>query len=170
MGKWVDKRGPVEADTIYVNGTLACTDTAVTLPEITFMTADLNAMGEMSIPLINAIEDMEATITKIGVDKNMTLLTAPGKKNLEVRWVHDRIKSDGTIGAEGCKAFMSVSPVTLHPGASIELGSATEAEITYKVFRYNLFVNGEEILLVDRLAHTIKVNGTDYSKTYDSLL
>lgn len=170
MGKWVNKRGPIEANTIYAEGTLVATDTTVTLPEITFMTADVQAMGEMSIPLSNAIEDMEMSITKIGVDKNMTKLTSPGKKSIEVRWVQDLIKSDGTVSAEGCKAFLSVSPVTLHPGASLEVGSATENELTYKVFRYKLVVDGEEILLVDRLAHTLKVNGKDYSKKYDSLL
>lgn len=170
MGKWVDKRGPVEADTIYVGGSLVATDSTVTLPEITFMTADVQAMGSMSIPLSNAIEDMEMSITKIGVDKNMTKLTAPGKKSIEVRWVQDVIKSDGTVNGEGCKAFLSVSPVTLHPGASLEIGSASENELTYKVFRYKLVVNGEEVLLVDRLAHTLKVNGKDYSKKYDSLL
>ncbi len=170
MGKWVDKRGAVEANTIYVNGALVATDTTVQLPEITFMTADFNSMGEMSIPLINAIEDMEATITKIGVDDNMTKLTAPGKKDLEIRWVQDRIQSDASIIPEGCKAHLIASPVTLHPGASLELGSATENEITYKVFRYNLFVNNQEVLLVDRIAHVLKVNGVDYSTSYDSLL
>ena len=170
MGKWVNKRGPVESDTVYCEGALVAQDTTVTLPEVTFMTADIQAMGEMSIPLSNAIEDMEMTITKIGVDKNMTRLTAPGKKSVEIRWVQDLIKSDGSVSAEGCKAFLSVSPVTLHPGASLEIGSASENEITYKVFRYRLVVNGEEILLVDRLAHKLKVNGKDYSKKYDSLL
>ncbi len=170
MGKWVNKRGPIEANTVYANGSLVATDTTVTLPEVTFMTADVKAMGEMSIPLNNAIEDMEMTITKIGVDKNMTKLTSPGKKSVEVRWVQDVIKSDGTTKNEGCKAFLNVAPVTLHPGASIELGSASENDLTFKVFRYRLVVDGEEILLVDRLAHIIKVNGVDYSRKYDSLL
>lgn len=170
MGKWVDKSGPVEADTIYVEGMLAAVDTNVTLPEISFMTADIQAMGEMSIPLSNAIEDMEMSITKVGVDKNMTRLTAPGKKNIEIRWVQDLIKSDGTVRPQGCKAFLSVSPVTLHPGASLEIGSSSDNDLTFKVFRYKLVVDGEEILLVDRLAHVLKVNGMDYSRKYDALL
>lgn len=170
MSKWVNKRGPIEADTIYVNKKLAATDTNVTLPEVTFLTADINAMGTMSIPLLNAIDDMETTISKSGIDKHMTVLTAPGKKQIEVRWVQDRIKSDATVEAEGCKAFMTVSPVTLHPGASLEIGSASENDLTFKVFRYRLVVNGEEILLVDRLAHKLKVNGKDYSKKYDKML
>lgn len=170
MGKWVDKRGPIEADTIYVENKLVASDMSVTLPEVTFMTADVQAMGEMSIPLTNAIEDMEMSITKIGVDKNMTKLTAPGKKSIEIRWVQDIIKSDGTVKPEGCKAFLTVSPVTLAPGASLEIGSASENDLTFKVFRYKLVVGGEEVLLVDRLAHKIKVNGKEYSKKYDSLL
>lgn len=170
MSKWVDKRGPIEANTLYVNGRLVASDTNVTLPEITFMTADVNAMGTMSIPLNNAIEDMEFSINKVGVDKNMTVLTAPGKKTIEVRWVQDVIKPDGTTKAEGCKAFINCAPITLHPGASLEIGSSTENDLTYKVTRYKLVVGGEEILVVDRLAHTLKVNGVDYSRQYDSLL
>mgnify|MGYP006344231671 CR=1 FL=1 len=170
MGKWVDKRGPIEADTIYANDKLCAQDASVTLPEVTFLTADINAMGTMSIPLMTAIDDMEMTITKVGVDKNMTILTSPGKKRVEVRWVQDKIKSDATISGEGCKAFLTVSPVTLHPGASIEIGSASENDLTYKVFRYKLVVGGKTILLVDRLAHKLVVNGKDYSKTFDSLL
>lgn len=170
MSKWVNKRGPIEADTIYVNKKLTATDTNVTLPEVTFLTADINAMGTMSIPLMNAIDDMEMTISKSGIDKKMTTLTAPGKKQIEVRWVQDRIKSDANVEAEGCKAFLTVSPVTLHPGASLEIGSASENDLTFKVFRYRLVVNGEEILLVDRLSHKLKVNGKDYSKKYDKML
>ena len=170
MSKWVNKRGPIEADTMYVNKKLVATDTNINLPEVTFLTADINAMGTMSIPLLNAIDDMETTISKSGIDKHMTTLTAPGKKQIEVRWVQDRIKSDATVEAEGCKAFMTVSPVTLHPGASLEIGSASENDLTFKVFRYRLVVNGEEILLVDRLAHKLKVNGKDYSKKYDKML
>lgn len=170
MSKWVNKRGPIEANTIYSDGVLVATDTTVTLPEVTFMTADVKAMGDMSIPLSNAIEDMEMTITKVGVDKNMTRLTAPGKKAVEIRWVQDLIKSDGTTAKEGCKAFLNAAPVTLAPGASLEIGSASEGDLTYKVFRYRVVVDGEEILLVDRLAHIVRVNGRDYSRDYDRLL
>ncbi len=170
MSKWVNKRGPIEADTIYASKKLVATDTNVTLPEATFLTADINAMGTMSIPLMNALDDMEMTISKSGIDKNMTALTAPGKKDIEVRWVQDRIKSDASVEAEGCKAFLKVAPVTLHPGASLEIGSASENDLTFKVFRYRLVVNGEEVLLIDRLAHVLKVNGRDYSKKYDKML
>ena len=121
-------------------------------------------------PLMNALDDMEMTISKSGIDKNMTALTTPGKKDIEVRWVQDRIKSDASVEAEGCKAFLKVAPVTLHPGASLEIGSASENDLTFKVFRYRLVVNGEEVLLIDRLAHVLKVNGKDYSKKYDKML
>ena len=43
--------GPVVADTIYSDGKLVARDVSVTLPEITPMTADLQAMGTFSIPI-----------------------------------------------------------------------------------------------------------------------
>lgn len=169
MSKWVDKRGPIEASTLYSDGVLAACDVTMNLPAAEFMTAEVKAMGTMDIPL-DALENMEMTITKIGIDKNSTRLTSPGKKNLEARWVQDVIKSDGSTTKEGCKAFLVALPVTLMPEGALEIGSTSEGEIKYTITRYRLVVNGEEILLVDRLAHIIRVNGKDYSRSYDRLL
>jgi len=170
MSKWIDKRGPVEASTTYVDGELVGTDMTFTLPEITFATADIQAMGTMSIPLFSMIEDMETTITKVGEDANMGKLQAPKMKTIEHRWVRDVVKSDGSIEKEGCKVFFKCVPKNLQPGNSIELGSASEGDLTYGVFRERLVINGEEVLLVDRLSRKIKINGTDYSSDLDSLL
>ena len=42
--------------------------------------------------------------------------------------------------------------------------------ITFAVTRMKLVVAGEEILLVDRLAHILKVNGKDYYKKFNKYL
>ena len=48
MGKWVDIKGPVVADTVYSDNMLVAKDTSFTLPGIEFLTADVQAMGTAS--------------------------------------------------------------------------------------------------------------------------
>lgn len=45
MGKWLDIKGPVVADTVYADNTLVAKDVAFTLPGLEFMTADVMAMA-----------------------------------------------------------------------------------------------------------------------------
>lgn len=170
MGKFVTKRGSIEANASYCDKVLVANDCTITLPEVTFVTADIAAMGTASLPLMGLLEDMETSITKVGIDRNMTVLTAPGAHDLEHRWVQDVIQPDGSVKPEGCKAFLRVMSKTLAPGASLELGSASENDLSFAVTRYKLVVNGEELLLVDRFAHILRVNGKDYLSEYDNYL
>ena len=68
MGQWLDIKGPVVADTVYSGGVLVAKDVTFTLPGIEFLTADVQAMGNLTVPLIGLLENMELAITKIGVD------------------------------------------------------------------------------------------------------
>ncbi|MDE7425576.1 MAG: phage major tail tube protein [Lachnospiraceae bacterium] len=170
MGKAVAKRGTIEAITVYCKDELVARDCTVTLPEAVYQTADIKAMGTISLPLLSCLDDMETTITKEGIDKNLTKLTSPGAKNIEYRWVHDVIHTNGKVDQEGCKAFLRVMPKTLIPGASLETGSVTENDVAFAVTRYRLVVNGEELLLIDRFASIIKVNGVDVSSNFDKYL
>lgn len=170
MGKAVAKRGTIEGITVYCKDELVARDCTVTLPEAVYQTADIKAMGTVSMPLSSWLDDMETTITKEGIDKNLTKLTSPGTKNIEYRWIHDVIKTDGTVVQEGCKAFLRVMPKTLIPGASLEVGSVAENDIAFTVTRYRLVVNGEELLLIDRFGAIIRVNGVDVSSNFDKYL
>lgn len=169
MGKWLDIKGPVVADTVYANNELVAKDVAFTLPGIEFMTADVQAMGNMSVPLIGLLENMELTVTKIGVDKGLSRMNRLEKQNFEFRWVQNVVKSDGSTGTEGCKAFLRTLPGSF-PETGVEVGSATEAENSYNVTRMQIYANGEEILLVDRLAQILRINGKDYMSTINNLL
>lgn len=174
MGKFVKITGPIEASTIYSgsgqNKTLVACDANVTLPEVAPVTADVNGiMGTGSIPLAGVIEDMEMTITKVGVDRNLALLTKPGMHEVEVRWVQDEIDANGNTSKVGCKAFMNVLAKTLMPGASLEVGASSENDTTFEVTRYRLLINNEEVFLIDRFSKILKVLGVDYADM-DSML
>ena len=68
---WLDLKGPILADTVYINGVLVAKDVTITLPAVTHVTADYKAMGTYTAPMTGQIEGMEAAITKIGIDKGL---------------------------------------------------------------------------------------------------
>ena len=169
MGKWVDIKGPVVADTVYSDNMLVAKDTSFTLPGIEFLTADVQAMGTMTVPLIGLLENMELTVTKIGVDNGLSRLNRLEKQNLEFRWVQSVISSDGSQSTEGCKAFVRTLPSNI-PEIGVEVGNATEIEATYNVTRLQIYSNSVEALCVDRLNQILRVNGKDYYQSIDNLL
>lgn len=169
MPKWLDIKGPVVANTVYADNQLVAKDVSFTLPGISFLTADVKAMGDMTVPLVGLLENMELAITKVGLDKGLSRLNRLQKQNLEFRWVQNVVQSDGSTKSEGCKAFVRTMPGNL-PEIGVEVGSSTEPENTFNVTRMQIYVGGEEYLLVDRLSSKLKVAGKDYMSTINNLL
>lgn len=164
-----DIKSAVIADSVYADKVLVARDVSFTLPGIEFQTADVQAMGTMSVPMIGLLENMELSITKIGMDKGLSRMNRLEKQNFEFRWVQDVVKSDGSIKTEGCKAFVRTMPGSI-PEMGVEVGSATEHENTYNVTRIQIYANGEEILLVDRLSQILRIDGKDYMAKIRNLL
>lgn len=169
MANWLDIKGPVVADTVYVDNVLVAKDTAFTLPGIAFLTADVQAMGNMSVPLIGLLENMELAITKIGIDNGLSRMNKLNKQNFEFRWVQNVVKSDGSTTVEGCKAFVRTMPGAF-PETGVEVGSAPEHENTYNVTRMQIYANGDEVVCVDRLSQILRINGVDYMGQITNLL
>ena len=143
MSLWLDLKGPILADTVYIDGKLVAKDVTITLPAVTPVTADFEAMGTYTAPMTGQIEAMEAAITKIGIDLGLRDLVKFESKTIEVRWAQDVKSSDGSTKTEGCKAFLRSVPKTI-PGLSVDPGNPSENEITLAVSRYHLFVAGTE--------------------------
>ena len=161
--------GPVVADTAYCENKLVARDVSVTLPEVTPVTADLPAMGTMSLPIWSLLENMETALTKIGTDMGLAQLIKPDMKPLEFRWAQTVTDANGVTKNVGCKAFIKGIPNKI-PSIGVEIGSATENEVTIMTTRYGLFVDGKEMWLIDRLSGICRINGTDYAKGINSLL
>ena len=161
--------GPVVADTVYCDNNLVARDVSATLPEVTPATTDLPIMGTLTLPIWQLIENMEAAITKVGVDLGLISLIKPDMKPLEYRWVQTVTDANGVTKNVGCKAFLRGVPNKI-PGIGLEVGSASEGEVTFSVTRYNLFVDGKEMFLVDRLAGIVRIDGKDYAGELGSML
>lgn len=166
---FVPINGPVVADTAYVDNKLVAKDVSATLPEVTATTADVQAMGTLSLPVWQLIENMETAITKIGVDLGFASLIKPDMKSIELRWVQTVTDANGKTKNVGCKAFIKGIPNKI-PGVGLEVGSAVECEVTLTTTRYRLVVDGKEICLVDKLSGICKIHGKDYAGGINSLL
>ena len=166
---FVPINGPVIADTVYVDNKLVARDVSATLPEVTATTADVQAMGTLSLPIWQLIEHMETAITKIGVDLGFASLIKPDMKAIELRWVQTVTDSNGKTKNVGCKAFIKGIPNKI-PGIGLEVGATIEGEVTLATTRYKLVVDGKEICLIDKLAGICKINGKDYAGGIKSLL
>lgn len=160
--KFVNICGPIVGTTAYSEGQLVARDASINLPEITPMTADLQAMGTLTMPIWSLIEHMEASITKIGIDLGLRSLIKPDMKPLEFRFVQTVTDANGTTRNVGCKAFMKGIPNKI-PGVGLEVGSASEGEATIGLTRYQLFVDGVEMWCIDRLAGIVRIGGKDYA-------
>lgn len=169
MSAFVNICGPVVATTVYCDNKLVARDATITLPEVAPMTADLAAMGTLTIPIWQLLEHMEATINKIGVDEGLRALIKPDMKPLEFRWVQTVTDANGVTKNVGCKAFIRGIPAKI-PGIGAEVATPSEGEIPIATTRYALFVDGKEMFLIDRLAGIVRIDGKDYAGSIGSLL
>lgn len=161
--------GPVVADTVYCDSKLVARDVTVSLPEVVPKTAELPVMGTLTLPIWQLIENMEATITKIGVDEGLKALIKPDMKPLEYRWGQTVTDASGITKTVGCKAFLRGVPNKI-PSIGLEVGAASESEVAFSLTRYNLFVDGKEMFLIDRLAGIVRIDGKDYAGDLKSIL
>lgn len=164
-----DIKSAIVADTVYCNNKLVAKDVEFTLPGIEFATADVQAMGTMSVPILGQLNNMQLTIKKIGFDEGFSKINKLESQDFEFRWVQTKIKSDGAAAEEGCKAFVKTLPAAV-PDQAIAPGSATELESTLTVTRSQLYVDGKEVYCIDRLNNVLRMDGKDYYEKYRSML
>lgn len=169
VAKDIVRTGPVVGATTYVNDKLIERDYGFTLPNVAFMTAAINAHGEMNVPIPQLLEDMEHSLTKVGADEGLAALSVGEPIDIEHRWVYLKINANGSTKNVGCKAFLHCLPKGV-PELEITPGEITEAEATFTVLRYRLVVDGKEIVLIDRIANICKINGKDYAVDIEAML
>ena len=126
---WLDLKGPILADTVYIGGTLVAKDVTIALPAVTPVTADFKAMGTYTAPILGQIEAMEASITKIGIDLGLRNMMKLESKTIEIRWAQDVKQADGPSKTEGCKAFLRCVSKGI-PGLPVDPGNHSENEAT----------------------------------------
>lgn len=156
--------------TVYnENNQQTAKDVNITLPAVTFQTAEFQALGTVEVPIPQLIDAMEATITHIGEDAGFLKSLTPGSRKIEARWARSVIDENGNAKTVGCRAAMTVMSKGI-PEIGVTVGETTECELTLAVTRYRLYVDGAEVLLVDKLKGICRINGKDYAGEVSSVL
>lgn len=170
MQKWLDKASAIIADSVYSDNRLVARDVAVTLPEINHVMAEISAGGPTEIPITSWIEAMELSITHKGIDSiGIARLSRQQRQSIEIRFVEDMMRVDGTKRVAGCKAFLTAIPKGI-PALEIELGEVPENEQLFGVIRYQLFVDNREQFCIDKFNDIFRVDGFDYSESIEQML
>lgn len=168
MTSFVDIHGPIVANTLYVDDVLVGRDIAASLPEVEFTTATIQARGEWEIPLQTLFGAIELAVTRIGVAVNAAKLWEPGMRRLELRNVQSKTGVDGNTVNQSVKVFATGLCKTI-PGGDVTVGEAIEQEHTFSLKRYQIFVDGVELLCIDRTG-PCRINGKDITSGVDNLL
>ena len=164
----LNKKGPILASKVLCDKEVVAEDVKFTLPEVTFLTTEFAAMGTMELP-IALTEALEAGITYIGTDKGLYKMLGLESKTFEFRYVQNEVKKSGEQVNKGCKAFIKGIAKSI-PGGDLEIGSTFEGAIPIAVTRYQLYIDGKETVLVDKLKGILRINGKDYAKEISSLI
>lgn len=162
MAAFIPKTGAVTGSSLYIGDKLVARDASITLPEINPLTAELQAMGTMTMPIWELLENLEMTVNKVGVDLGFREAITPGMNSIEARFTQTQIDANGNAKTLMCKAFCRGQSLSA-PGVAVEVGSASENEFTYSLTRYVLYVNGAEAIYIDRLAGKCRFNGKEYA-------
>ena len=161
-------KGAVSASKVRLNGYTIADDATVNFPEWTFQTYETKAMGTMTIP-IPAFDDLELTMTKNGgFDLSGAALNL-GSNLLSVRWVQETHDKLGVFVPIPCNAELQVMPAGL-PAQTVEVGTASDEELKFKIIRCAIFEAGKEKLIVDRKAGILRVNGVDFMLPRNAML
>lgn len=164
----MQKYGPTIKTKVLIDGDVVAEDVTISLPEVAFQTAEINAMGSMNVP-IALTDNMEATIHQIGFDKGFYKALGLKKTKFECRWVENSLKNAGDQSKFACKVFLTGTATNI-PGGDINPGESFDNAINISVYRYQKYVDGVETVLIDKLNGICRLNGTDYAKEINDLI
>ena len=108
---WLDLKGPILADTVYVAGNLVAKDVTIALPAVNLVTADFKAMGTLHGCRSSARSRLWRRPSPRSAPTSACALwprQADEQRRIEFRWVQDVKQADGSTKTEGCKAFLRV--------------------------------------------------------------
>lgn len=155
--------------TCYVDGSLVAEDVDFRLPTITPIKADVNLMGKASIPT-SVFENMETTITKIGIDYNHAALCGRGCLKIEFKWVQNVYnKLDSKVDYAGYYAYIEGFNGGI-PEIGVSQGESISSDITIDTLKYLLQKDDDILYDIDRTVRKYVVNGVDYRDPINSLL
>ena len=163
------KKGAILATSVYIDGLLCADDAEITPPDVEFMTATLQASGEIEVPLAGLLNSMELGINTQGISNRMSRLAQPQKHKIVVNAVQQVVGIDGLTYNEQVKYTFTGFGKKV-PSTATKQGEASTQEYTVSVISYKAVVGGEVITNVNKLTGDCTVNGVNYGIGIRALL
>ena len=170
MPRTVNFGGPILGTSTYVNGVQTDRDVKFTLPTLTNVTAEIQAMGKHEVPLRGYFEASEYKGYFNRFDRTAAQAFSPEVNTIEHRWVQDEIDANGNEHEVGYKAIIKGKSKTGFPAADIETSTVPEIEFTMSAQSMYIYRDGQELLAFDRFSQTYRVNGKDHYRSIDNML
>lgn len=144
----------------------------VVLPDLTKVSADIDAMGmvgKLSIPDPAHYEQMTMTIEH-NRGLNHEKLRNPGRLDLEFRnAIHVYNNTKGEMEYKSEKYRIRALHKSSKEGKLARGNTRSTAE-TYSVLRYEMEENGKIVLLIDVVSGIVKIGGENYTEKLNALL
>ncbi len=164
--------GSIIAHKVFDAGVQVDDNVSCQLPSIEPGTTEVKGagiLGTLDFPSSGQLNSMIFSMSQRSINRNSMMLSTPGLHNIELRFVKDAMTSDGQQIPEGTKIFVTGIFKKFDPG-KVENNSTMDGSIDYEVLRYRIVINGEEVLLIDKINYIYKVNGVDYMQSVKSVL
>lgn len=163
------KRGAILATSVYADGKLGADDAEITPPDVEFLTATIQAAGELTVPLAGLVGDMEFGITVSGASADLNILAQPEQHTVVCNAVQQVIGIDGSAKEEQIKYTVTGFGKKV-PSATAKQGEASSQSYIISCISYKMAVDGEEITNINKLSGDCVVNGKNYGSNIRSLL
>ncbi|MCL2495683.1 MAG: phage major tail tube protein [Oscillospiraceae bacterium] len=152
------------ASSVKVDNVKVGAHVSVDLPGISFATTDVGGagvMGTIAVPTMGQVESTEMAIHTRGLDAGARALYAPGKHRIELLTAQQVFAPNTNDKAVAGKIYVE-GRFKSADGGSVEKPNPVEGSVTYEVTRMQEFVDGREVLCVDKENFIYRVNGVDY--------
>lgn len=156
--------GAIVACKFFDNGSEIEDNVSCQLPSIENGTVEVKGagiLGALDMPSSAQLNAMVFSASMRSINKSSLKVSSPGVHNIELRFVKDVKTDNGEMIPEGTKIFVTGVFKKFDPG-KVEVNGTMDGSIEYEVLRYRIVINGEEMLLIDKVNYIYKVNGIDY--------
>ncbi len=164
--------GTVIAHKFFDNDEEVADNVSCQLPSLEFASSEVKGagiLGAMDMPSSGQLNSLTFSATMRSINKSSLSVSSPGVHNIELRFAKDQFTGDGQSVPIGTKIFVKGVFKKNDPG-KVEDGATMDGTIEYEVLRYRIVIDGEEILLIDKVNYIYSVNGTDYMERVKAAL
>lgn len=164
--------GTVLAHRFFDNDEEVADNVSCQLPSLEFATGEVKGagvLGTLDMPSSGQLNAMTFSASMRSINKSAINVSSPGVHNIELRFSKDQFTGDGQSVPIGTKIFVKGVFKKFDPG-KVEDGATMDGTIEYEVLRYRIVIDGDEVLLIDKINYIYKVNGIDYMEKIKAAL